>query len=254
MQPLGNDTAYELAIRFHGDLPLFLRKPHESGTVRRVFREKTSVKDAIESCGVPHPEIDLVLVNRAPVDFGHQLVANACIDVFPVGAVPPEHTGHLLQRRSIARFVADGHLGKLARDLRLLGFDLRYAADPEDAQLVAIATKDERALLTRDRRLLMHAAVRDGYCPRSDTPTVQTLEVIRRFQLASAIDPLTRCIRCNGSLAPVEKAAVFDRLEPLTRIFYDDFRECEECRQIYWRGTHSSKLNARIDAILAAVR
>jgi uncharacterized protein with PIN domain len=148
-------------------------------------------------------------------------------------------------------FIADAHLGKLTRDLRLLGFDVAYNPEAQDRQLLAMMKADSRALLTRDRRLLMHAIVRNGYYLRSQTPIDQTIEVLRRFQLFAAIAPFTRCLRCNAPLQTVEKDEVIEKLEPLTRIYYKEFRRCTGCGQIYWAGSHFSKLEKRLEEIRA---
>jgi hypothetical protein len=193
----------------------------------------------------------LIRVEGEPVSFGYQLEVAAMIDVYPVSAPDDLFPAARLQRRTSTRFVADGHLGKLVRNLRLLGFDVAYAGQATDAELVAISANEERALLTRDRPLLMHAAVRDGYYPRSQDPDEQTSEVLKRFQLRRTIAPFTRCLNCNGLLAAVPKPEIFEQLEPLTRIYYDSFRRCDKCGRIYWSGSHFDKIQARIDRLLA---
>ena len=217
------------------------------------MREKTSVKDAIESCGVPHTEVDLIVCGGTPVSFAHQLSSDARVEIYPVNHSPTTFSADRLQRHNITTFVVDGHLGKLARDLRLLGVDTIYRNDADDAELVEIAVGQQRGLLTRDRRLLMHAIVRDGYCPRSDRAEEQIVEVLRRFDLPGAIRPYTRCLRCNALLERVEKSAVVGQLEPLTKIYYEDFRRCSGCEHVYWPGSHFSKLEARLARIRAAV-
>lgn len=241
---------FRLRIRFHGDLSYFLGSGAAHAPVlEKRLGEKTSVKDVIESCGVPHTEVDLILLNGDPIGFAHQLLANGEIDVFPVAAAPELFSAHRLQQRRLTAFVADGHLGKLARDLRLLGIDVRYENRATDSQLLTIAIAEHRALLTRDRHLLMRAALQHGYCPRSHLHEEQTLEVIRRFDLGDVITPYTRCLCCNGLLAGVRKDEVVDQLEPLTRIYYEDFRRCTECGKIYWPGSHFAKLQSRIERI-----
>ena len=242
--------SFTVRLRFHGDLPFFLRsRLGPTLAIEKVLRERTSVKDVIESCGVPHPEVDLILVNDEPVEFAQALMIESEIDVFPVPAPPELFPASRLQQRCIRRFVADGHLGKLARDLRLLGIDVHYENQANDTQLLAMISSGDCALLTRDRRLLMHAIVRHGYCPRSAEHEEQTVEVVKRFDLAEAIAPHTRCLRCNGVLARVEKSEILDRLEPLTRLYYEDFRRCLECAKIYWRGSHFEKLRSRIERL-----
>ena len=244
-------NAFIVRFCFHGSLSFFLRREDRAEPITKYLREKTSVKDAIESCSVPHPEVDLICCDGLAVPFAHCLVADATVDVHGV-IDSPAKPGERLQERTVTRFVADGHLGKLARDLRLLGFDVVYAPAASDSSLAA-SCSDDRALLTRDRRLLMHKIVRHGYCPRSQDPTEQILEVIRRFDLAKMIAPYTRCLQCNGLLAHANKMDVIEQLQPLTKIYYQDFRRCPGCGKIYWSGSHFGKLEARIERIRKAL-
>ena len=243
---------FAVTFAFHGDLSLFLKRGDRAQPVRRILGEKTSIKDAIEACGVPHTEVDLIACDGLAVDFAHQLTRGADVDVYPVRGASEVGDRAGLQRRGIRRFVADGHLGKMARNLRLLGIDAAYTPTIADKDLITFALSEERALLTRDRRLLMHAAVRDGYFPRSQEPEEQTLEVIRRFELAGAIEPYARCLRCNGDLRPVKKSEVDEQLEPLTRRYYEEFRRCLSCGRVYWSGSHLQRLQARIDRLRRA--
>ena len=241
-------TPFEVRLTFHGDLPFFLRGKRPAADRR--LKERTSVKDIVEACGVPHTEVDLVLVDGRPVDFRRVVGSDATIDIFPVDPKPvtffPENR---LQVLAIGKFVADGHLGKLVRDLRLLGIDVVYDRDAEDRQLVKTSSTQDRALLTRDRRLLMHAAVRHGYYLRSQNSLEQTVEVLRRFDLGSVLNLFSRCLRCNALLESAEKQKIIGQLEPLTKIYYDQFRRCPGCGQVYWSGSHFEKLQKRIGAI-----
>ena len=242
-------SGFTVRLKFYGDLPFFLKSKHRNGIVERNLGEKSSVKDVIESCGVPHPEVDLILVNRVPVDFAKTIECAADVDAYPTEPTPTLFPEKRLQVRHLKRFIADGHLGKLVRDLRLLGFDVLYDCKAQDRQLLELMKSEDRALLTRDRRLLMHAIVRHGYYLRSQTPIEQTLEVMRRFGLFPAIDPFTRCLRCNARLENVEKETVIERLETLTKIYYEQFRRCTGCGQVYWAGSHFSKLKKRVEQI-----
>jgi uncharacterized protein len=242
---------FTVRLNLHGDLDFFLRSAARGRCIERTLSEKTSVKDVIESYGVPHPEVDLILVNGQPVDFDFTLANDAAIELYPVGAGLPRFKKKRLQPATAVRFVADGHLGTLARNLRLLGFDVAYDPQPGDRQLLDTMKRENRALLTRDRRLLMHAVVETGYCPRSQNADEQTVEVIRRFDLLGSVAPFTRCLRCNASLRKVSKAEVIERLEPLTKIYYEQFRRCTGCGQIYWAGSHFSKLQKRLEKIRA---
>ena len=242
---------FTVRLHLHGDLDFFLRSGARGRSIERSLSEKTSVKDVIEACGVPHPEVDLILVDAQPVDFDYAIAGDANIELYPVRATAPIFKYKRLQITTIGCFVADGHLGRLTRNLRLLGFDVAYDPRAEDRQLLEVMERENRALLTRDRRLLMHAVVKTGYCPRSQNADEQTVEVIRRFDLLESIAPFTRCLRCNAPLRMVSKAEIIERLEPLTKIYYQQFRRCTGCGQIYWAGSHFSKLQKRLEQIRA---
>jgi uncharacterized protein len=245
---------FNVRLRFHGDLRVFLGSKAGDAVVERRLVEKTSIKDVIESCGVPHPEVDLILVDEQTVGFSHTLSDDAKVEVFPVENHGTDCTEKRLQAIDISKFVADGHLGGLTRNLRLLGFDVAYDKNADDRQLLEVMGHENRALLTRDRRLLMHGIVQHGYCPRSQNADEQAIEVVRRFDLSELIAPFTRCLRCNAPLEAAAKADVIDRLEPLTKIYYDEFRRCPDCKQIYWSGSHFPKLQKRVEEICSHIR
>ncbi len=211
-----------------------------------------SVKDVIESYGVPHTEVEIILVDGESVGFDYRPAAGDRISVYPVfealDVAPLVRLRPGPLRRT--RFVLDGHLGKLARRLRLLGFDCAYANDATDGELVQVSVAERRILLTRDRFLLRRRTVTHGYLLRSDRPDEQVREVVRRFQLARSIEPYTRCPACNGLLRPVQKSAIEHRLPPKTRRYYDDFRTCADCARDYWRGAH----HARLEGLVADAR
>lgn len=252
---------WTIDLDFAPDLRPFLHR-HLRAThpVRRTLNAKTSIKDVVESCGVPHTEVDLLvrIDNEAEsLAFDWQVQVDATVQVHSVatsrGILP---SAPRLQARSITRFVADVHLGKLARNLRLLGFDTLFDPRADDARLLELAVPAERALLTRDRRLLMHSSVRHGFCPRSTDPEEQTREVLRRFELAhpdAARSTFEHCLRCNARLESVPKSAVLDLLagEPLTLRHYDTFQRCTGCRQVYWPGSHFEKLRGLVTRLLA---
>lgn len=213
-----------------------------------------SVKDVIESYGVPHTEVEVIIVDGEAVGFDYRPAAGDRISVYPVfealDITPLVRLRPGPLRRT--RFVLDGHLGKLARRLRLLGFDCAYANDPTDDRLAQIAVAERRILLTRDRFLLRRRTVTHGYLVRSDLPDEQVREVVRRFQLTGSIEPFTRCPACNGLLRPVEKSAIEHRLPPRTRRYYDDFRTCPDCARDYWRGAHHARLEVLVADAKAA--
>jgi uncharacterized protein len=240
-------TRLSISILFDKDLRFFLKRSHRETLMNRVVDHKTSVKDVIESCGVPHTEVDLILVDGQSVRFSYQIRSDQRVEVFPFSTV--HDVGSRLQERGIETFVADGHLGKLARDLRLLGIDVLYDNTATDQDLVAIVRRTGRALLSRDRRLLMHGVIKNGFSPRSQQALEQTREVVQRFELSSKLAPFTRCLRCNGTVRPTPKESVLGQLQPLTRLYYNDFTRCAMCGQTYWHGSHLEKLQKRVRAI-----
>ena len=245
---------FTVRLRFYGDLSVFLGSKTGDAVIERRLAEKTSIKDIIESCGVPHPEVDLISVDEQTVGFDHTLTNDAKVRVFSIENRDALNAEQRLQATGMSRFVADGHLGSLTRNLRLLGFDVAYRQNADDHQLLEVMVRENRALLTRDRRLLMHAIVQHGYWPRSQNADEQTIEVIRRFDLLELIAPFTRCLRCNAPLEAAAKVDIIGKLEPLTKIYYDQFRRCPGCKQIYWSGSHFPKLQRRVEEIRSRAR
>lgn len=242
----------DVDVRFYAELNDFLAPARRGTTSSFMVGAGTTVKDLVESLGVPHTEVDVILVNGEPVGFSHRLLDGDRVSVYPVfeslDVAPVAHLRPRPLRRT--RFVLDVHLGKLARDLRLLGFDARWANEASDEGLVATSLGEHRILLTRDRGILKRAAVTHGYLVRETLPRRQTVEVLNRFDLFGAVAPFGRCLACNGRTAPVAKDEVLDRLPPRTRRDYDDFRRCADCGRIYWRGSHYDRLRARVAEIL----
>lgn len=200
------------------------------------FNGRQSVKHLIESLGVPHTEAGIVLINGKEGQLSEIAVDSSSIFVNSADSIPPVEP----------RFVLDGHLGRLAAHLRMLGFDCLYRPEYEDSHLARLAQEDRRILLTRDRRLLMRKSVEYGYCPRSLDPRQQLVEVVKRYGLAGKIAPFFRCIRCNQRLVHVSKDVIQDRLEPLTKKYFNEFRICPDCQQIYWKGSHLGRMEAMV--------
>lgn len=224
-------------LRFFGRLNDFLRPDRREQPIRVEFRERQSIKHLAESLGVPHPEIGPVQVHGQEATLNTITQDGDRVDVHPISNGCPIEP----------RFILDSHLGKLAAYLRMLGLDCLYANNYEDAELADTTQKEERILLSRDRRLLMRKAVTYGYCLRSLEPLQQLSEVIARFELSTHIVPFHRCLRCNHPLEPVDKERVLDRLEPLTKMYFEEFQICPSCRQIYWKGSHYDRMQQLIE-------
>lgn len=131
----------------------------------------------------------------------------------------------------------------------MLGFDSHYQNQAEDEALARLAQVEQRILLTRDVGLLKRSIVTHGYWVRSTDARQQLVEIVERFQLKPHVEPFKRCMSCNGLLQTVAKVDIVDRLEPLTRKFYDEFYQCQTCAKIYWRGTHYQNMKKRIEQI-----
>ena len=238
-------------VRAYAELNDFLAPELRAATVRRPFRPHQTVKDVLEAMGIPHTEIDLILVNGDPVDFDHRPTAGDRIAAYPM--FEALDVGSTARLRPVPlrdpRFVVDVNLGRLARLLRILGFDAWWSSNADDATLADISLDEQRILLTRDRGLLKRRAITHGLFVHSQDPEEQALEVIRRLDLGQRLAPLTRCLHCNGALAAVAKHEVIDQLEPLTRQYYEEFSRCTECGRIYWAGSHHAKLLSLVERL-----
>jgi uncharacterized protein with PIN domain len=240
-------------VRAYAELNDFLAPRSRGTTMRRPFRPHQTVKDVLEAMGIPHTEIDLILVNGEPVEFAYRPSQGDRIAAYPVFEALDIGPVARLRARPLRdpRFVVDVNLGRLARLLRLLGFDTRWASDLDDATLAAIGRAENRIVLTRDRRLLQRRTITHGLFVRSERPVEQVVDVVRRLELADRLAPFTRCLRCNGALVSVPKEEVLDRLQPRTLQYYDRFHRCTDCDQVYWRGSHHRRLAALVDEIHA---
>jgi uncharacterized protein with PIN domain len=240
-------------VRVYAELNDFLPAESRGVTLRRPFRPHQTVKDVVEAMGVPHTEVDVILVNGDPQDFawrpafGDRIAGYPRFEALDVGPVARLRPAPLRD----PRFVVDVNLGRLAWQLRLLGFDVWWSSDAHDANLVDISLSQHRILLTRDRGLLKRRAITHGLFVRAEDPEEQVFEVIRRLDLRQRLAPLTRCLLCNGPLVPVGKDEVTDRLEPLTRRYYAKFSRCTGCGKIYWAGSHYDRLVRHVERIRA---
>ena len=201
---------------------------------------------------MPHTEVDLVLVDGESVDFTRRLCGGERIAVYPVFERLDITPVTRLRPRPLrhTKFVLDVHLGKLARYLRLLGFDVLYRADFDDATIIGRSLAELRIILTRDRGLLKHTVVTHGYWVRATDPRQQVGEIVRVFDLGNSTRPFSRCLRCNGELRPVAKDTVADRLPPLVRAHFEEFAQCRECDHLYWPGSHHVRLRRIVDELI----
>ena len=230
-----------VSFRFYAQLNDFL-PPDRRGRPFTRSLNRCSVKDAIEALGVPHTEVDLILVNGAAVEFGHQLRDNDAVSVYPrFRSLDLSGTRRVgLEPAEPIRFVVDRHLGKLASFLRLAGFDALLVDG--DAEVAHLAARDGRVALTRDLGLLKRKIVRHGSWVRHTAPEAQFADILERFDLVGRTKPFTRCLRCNEPVRSVPKDELSDRVPAETRDCFDQFHECPQCGRVYWRGSHYDHL------------
>ena len=241
-------------FRFYAELNDFLPEESRGRELTRRFSVSGSVKDLVESFGVPHTEVDLVLANGQPVDFTYPVQDGDRVSVYPVFESLDVSSVSRVRPAPLRalRFVLDVHLGRLAAYLRMAGFDALYGNQTSDPELAAIVEREGRVLLTRDRYLLMRTAVDRGYWVRSTEPKQQLLEVVKRFDLADSMRPFTRCLQCNTLLENPSRESVLERLPP--RIVEKDvFRVCPTCRRVYWQGSHHARMSKLLDWVKAHV-
>lgn len=248
-----NLSVHRAYFRFYAELNDHLSVDERFKTLEKSFYVPGSVMDMIESFGVPHPEVELVLVSGQSVEFEYLVQPGDRISVYPMFEsvdIGPELRVRKEPLRN-TKFVLDVHLGKLAAYLRMLGFDTLYRSCFSDPELVRISNQEKRILLTRDRGLLKHASVTHGYWLRSTDSRKQAEEVVQRFDLVRRIQPFTRCMACNGLLRPVVKTKVAALVPKRVAELYEEFRQCDACGRVYWEGSHHSRMTKLIQRLVA---
>jgi len=240
-------------FRFYEELNDLLPASRRRQTFSHTFTGTPTVKDVIESLGVPHTEIDLILVDGVSVEFEHHLQGGERVAVYPTFERLDIEPVTRLRPRPLRhpRFVCDVHLGKLVRHLRMLGFDASYDPNADDPTIVAQALHERRIILTRDRGILKHGDVTHGHWVRSKDPGQQVIEVLRALDLRGRIDPFTRCMECNGELQAVDRDEVLESLPPDVRRRQTRFARCGDCGRVYWEGSHHDRMRVWIDDLLA---
>lgn len=243
--------AKQATFRFYEELNDFLPSYKKKVAFLYSFFGTPSVKDVIEALGIPHVEVDLILVNSISVDFKYTLQNNDFVSVYPVfETLDISDVSHLRnQPLRETKFILDVHLGKLAKYLRTFGFDTTYQNDYDDMEIIRFSIAEHRIILTRDISMLKVKSVTHGYFVRNQQPKMQLAEVLNHFDLYQAINPLSRCIKCNGKLERIEKEKIIQQLEPLTRKYFDTFFRCLDCQSIYWEGSHFDRIKSFIDTI-----
>jgi hypothetical protein len=239
-------------IRFYEELNDFLPPEQRKRSFETTFHGTRSVLDLIQALGVPHTEIDVILVDGESVGFDHRVEGGERIAVYPTFERFDVSSVTRLRPEPLRepRFVCDVHLGHLARDLRTLGFDTSYERELTDDEIVARAVDEHRIVLTRDRGILERRAVTHGHWIRTTDPEAQVAEVVRALDLKGSIELFTRCRECNGELEAVARVTVHDEVPPKIFAEHDEFTRCSRCRRVYWRGSHYDRMRERLGGLL----
>jgi uncharacterized protein with PIN domain len=241
-----------ISVRFYAELNDLLPHWQKQRTFSLKMPDHNTVKHLVESLGVPHTEIDLILVNGDSVSFSFIPKDGDYISVYPVFESLDIHPILHLHPKPLRdpKFILDAHLGKLATYLRMLGFDALYRSDYQDHEIAALSSQQHRIVLTRDRGLLKRCEVTRGYCVRSTNPRQQLVEIIRRFDLSRLVKPFQRCLECNHLLQQIEKQEVQQKIPPHAFEQHENFQVCPNCNRIYWKGTHYERMLAFIKEVI----
>jgi uncharacterized protein with PIN domain len=243
-----------VTIRFYEELNDFLPARHRKVPVSVEFAQGCTAKAIIEDLGVPHTEVDLIIANGRSVGFEYRLNDADMVSVYPmfeswdIGGLSRVRAAPLRE----TRFALDVHLGKLAKLLRMFGFDAQYSNAITDEELARLARAEKRIILSRDRGLLKRRTVTHGYLVRSAAPRRQLAEVLRRFDLAGSLRMFSRCMECNLPLSRVDKASITALLPAVVALTYNDFSRCPGCGRVFWRGTHWERMTALAAEVLGS--
>jgi len=241
----------KVTIRFYEELNDFLPAEKRKKRFTHQYIDRTSVKDLIESLGVPHTEIDLIITNQKSVGFNYLINNGDDISAYPVfESLDISEVQHLRPKPlRQPKFICDVHLGSLARYLRMMGFDILYENNFNDEEIVKLSRKEKRAILTRDRGILKRNEVTHGYWVRSLKVKEQAIEVLKRFDLKNQVKEFSRCIECNEFLKPVMKEKIITTLPPKVVQLQNEFFSCPSCKKIYWKETHYHRMLSFIQSL-----
>lgn len=241
-----------LTFRVYRELNDFLPKPLRQRSFAREFVALGTIKDAIETLGIPHTEVDLILVNGESVDFNWRPQDGDRVSVYPLFESLDISSITRLRPNPLreSRFILDCHLGRLARYLRMLGFDCLFYGHCSDERLVEISVDQQRILLTRDLGLLKRKALTHAYYVRATRPQNQIEEIVARLQLQNSFRPFSRCTFCNAPLVKVDKQAVWSKVPENSRRCFNDFAYCNDCGRVYWKGSHFERMQRLIRKLM----
>jgi uncharacterized protein with PIN domain len=229
-----------VTFRFYEELNDFLPKNRRKVDFEVMFNEKRSIKDMIEALGIPHTEVDLILVDGNSVGFNYILQDNDRVSVYPVfeslNITNVTHLRKIPLRKN--KFIADINLGNIVKYMRALGFDLFFDSLLSTREIIEISKRENRIILTKDSKLLKFKDVSHGIFIRSGTTIEQIRRIINYLDIKDDIKPFSRCLQCNTTLDVVPKEKILNQIPPMTIEFCDEYVQCQSCDKIYWKGTH----------------
>lgn len=237
-------------FHFHGNLNDFLDSKHRHQAFNSPCAQSATTKHMIEALGVPHTEVGQIAVNHAKASLSQLIMEGDFISVYPVTAIGHTELNHIHPDYASLHFIADSHLGGLGRLLRMAGFNTLYDNHFADPEIIEIARRENRIVLTRDRELLKRKDLILGSYIRALKPPEQLREVVERYELAGQAAPFTLCLHCNRSLQEVDKAYIYHRLPPSVQKCQNEFSFCDSCERVYWKGTHWQRMRALMDEIV----
>lgn len=240
-------------FRFYEELNDFLAPDLRKREFSTPCARAATTKHMIEALGVPHTEVELILVNGESADFDRILQDGDRVAVYPrfeaMDIKPLLRVREYPLRES--RFIADSHLGGLAHMLRMMGFDTLYDNHFHDDDIIDVAAREGRIILTRDRELLKRRTVTHGCFVHALKSEQQLREIVERLHLTGSAKPFTLCLHCNLPLQPVDKALVYDQLPPRVQENYEKFSTCDSCGRVFWEGSHWRNMQRVLDGVLS---
>ncbi len=241
-----------IRIKVHGSLNDFLHKePKDQSLLTAYFELNPSVMDLIESKGIPHTAIFKIKVNGATESREYNVVSGDKVEIFPFEMVDPNNFEPIFSCPSA--FIADSHLAKLGRNLRLLGLDTLIHKEVKKRETIRLSNTEKYMILTRDLGLLRHGSTRYGYWVRSEDPTLQLEEILSRFELKKRLQPFSRCMSCNGCLEETTLNEVRKNVPPKVKEWCDRFHRCKKCGKVYWKGSHYDKLKEKVKRLIEKI-
>ena len=241
-------------FRFYEELNDFLAPDRRGHEFACACARTATTKHMIEALGVPHTEVELVLANGESVGFDRLVRDGDRVAVYP--KFEAMDITPLLRVREqplrVTSFIADAHLGGLARLLRMSGFDTLHDNHLRDEEIERISSTEGRIVLTRDREQLKRRDITHGCYVHAVRPDQQFREIFGRLDLARSARPFTLCLRCNAPLRPIDKAQVAAGLPPTVCAHHEQFAHCDVCGGVFWEGSHWRRMRSMLEGLLAS--